>query len=108
MNGLGGEDSAEALVGGGVGEGEILELVEALQIEGDAGALAVDFQAQGVLAAEGKAGGFDGAEGAVLEFQQADDGVVDGDGGAGAAIGEGAFGVKVRVWAETAPISPTR
>ena len=91
MAGLGGEDGAEALVGGVVGEGEILELVEALQVEGEAAALAVDFQAQAVLAAEGEAGGFDGAEGAVFEFQGADDGVIDGDGGAGAAIGEGAL-----------------
>ena len=91
MAGLGGEDGAEALVSGVVGEGEVLELVEALQIEGEAAALAVDFEAQAVLAAEGEAGGFDGAEGAVFEFQGADDGVIDGDGGAAAAIGERAF-----------------
>jgi hypothetical protein len=56
-----------------------LELVQSLEIEGEAPALAVDLEAVAVLAARGEARGLEAAERTVREAKQCERGVVDAD-----------------------------
>ena len=77
--GFGDQDPAEAGVGAGLGAVVILQLVEPLQVEGERAALAVELDAQGVLASGGVPGGLEGGEGAGGEPPGEQGGVVDGD-----------------------------
>src|SRR5690606_10011926 len=86
--GVGGEDAAEAGVAGRLGAVVELQFVEPLQVEGQRPALAVEFDAQGVLAAGGVPGGLEGGEGAGGEAAGEQGGVVDGD-RSGAGGGDG-------------------
>ncbi len=66
----------------------VLELVEPLQVEGERAALAVEFDAQGVLAPGGVPGGLEGRQRAGGEPAGEQGGVVDGD-RPGAGRGDG-------------------
>ncbi|CAM5343407.1 hypothetical protein SVIOM342S_09166 [Streptomyces violaceorubidus] len=73
------EDPPETGVFPGLGAVVVLQLVEPLQVEGERAALAVEFDAQGVLAAGGVPGGLEGDQGAGGEAAGEHGGVVHGD-----------------------------
>src|SRR5690606_35506206 len=90
---FGDEDAAEPSVRAGLGAVVVRQLVEPFQVDGQRAALAVDVDAQGVLASGGVPGGLEGGQGAGGEAAGEQGGVVDADlAGAGGGHGGQAAG----------------
>ncbi len=108
MVGLRDEDPAEARVRAGFGVVVVRELVEPFQVEGERAALAVEFDAQGVLASGREAGRLEGGEGAGGEAAGEEGGVVDGDGADAPAGGSSPIRRSVRSTLRRAAGAPVR